>query len=201
MRTIVRSIAVLAVIAGLVVACGASTSSTPAVTPAPTAATPTATPSPPDPTGTPVATPVPVKSVEPMAPAYVSGTASVSATDQGTTVADGDCTRASGVVVKGTSTMDDPRVAGTSTAQIGGVLCGQVGFEWVTMKLENAGGTWEGPCTGGMWADSNSSDIGCWLVGSGAYKGLTFYMHGRNAGTSATIDGVILPVAPPSTSP
>jgi hypothetical protein len=202
MRTIVRSIVVLAIAAGLVGACGASAGPTQAPSLAATPADPTATPAPPDPTSTPTVAATPVKSVEPMASAYVTGTASISETNPGTTVAEGDCTRVSGVVVQGTSTMNDPRVSGTSTAQIGGILCGPVGFEWITsMQVENADGAWEGPCTGGMWANANASNIGCWLVGSGAYKGLTYYMHGRNTGDSATVDGVILPAAPPPLAP
>jgi hypothetical protein len=192
MRTIVRSIAVLAFTAGLVVACAGA------------AATPTATPAPPNPTGTPVATPTAARSVGPMDPAHVSGTGTISQTSPGTTTTQGDCTRFDGAVVEsaaGTSatwTNTDPRVAGATTVTISGLDCGGVGFEWGTMSQTTADGAWKGTCTGGMWANEMNGDISCWLVGSGAYKGLTYYLHSRNVGDLVILDGVILPAAPPT---
>lgn len=114
MRTIVRSIAVLALTAGLVAACGGGA-----------APTPTATP-----TGTPVATPTATPSVGPMDPAYVTGTGTLSRTDDGTTTADGDCTRVDGAVVESAGTSTDPRVPGAARVTISGLECGSVGFEW-----------------------------------------------------------------------
>lgn len=66
------------------------------------------------------------------------------------------------------------------------------------MSLTSANGAWQGACTGGTWDDENSGDLSCWLVGSGAYKGLTYYMHSRNVGELVAVDGVILPAAPPT---
>ena len=206
MRTIVRSIAVLAFAAGLVVACGAA-APTPTATPAPTPsaatatqATATATPATPAPTGTPVPTPTAVPSVGPMDPAHVTGTGTLSQAYPGTTTAVGDCTRVDGVVVEATGTSSDPRVAGAAMKfTVSGLDCGGVGFEWGTMSLTKADGAWEGTCTGGTWASGYNSDISCWLVGSGAYKGLTYYMHSRNAELSVAVDGVILPAPPPAT--
>lgn len=198
MSTIVRSIVELAFTAGLVVACGAAAAPTPAATPALTPAPATATPAPPDPTGTPVATPTAAPSVGPMDPAYVTGTGTLSQTSPGTTTPDGDCTRIDGVVGESTGTNTDPRAAGATSFTISGLDCGGVGFEWGTMRQTNADGAWEGMCTGGMWANENNSNISCWLVGSGAYKGLTYYMHGRNVGLSVEVDGVILPAPPPT---
>jgi hypothetical protein len=194
MRTFVRSIAVLAVTAGLVAACSAAATSTPASTSAPSA--PTATPALSDPTSTPARTAAP--SVGPMEPAYVTGTAILSQTNPGTTTLDGDCTRIDGVVVEATGTNTDPRAAGGKTSfTISGIDCGGVGFEWGTMSTTDADGVWKGPCTGGMWNSEDASNISCWLVGSGAYRGLTYYMHARNVGNLVDVDGVILPAAPP----
>ena len=197
MRTIVRSIAVLAFTAGLVVACGAAVP-TPAATPALTPAAATATPAPPDPTGTPVATPTAAPSVGPMDPAYVTGTGTLSQTSPGTTTPDGDCTRLDGVAGESTGTSTDPRVAGATRFTMSALDCGGVGFEWGTMSLTTADGAWEGTCTGGFWADEANGNRSCWLVGSGAYKGLTYYVNPRNVGDSVTVEGVILPAAPPT---
>ena len=200
MRTIVRSIAVLAATAGLVAACNAAATSTQAPTSAPTPAAPTATPAPPDPTPSP-APPTAAPSVEPMEPAYVTGTGTLSQVSQGTTTPDGDCTRIDNVVVEANGTSTDPRVAGPTTATVHGIDCGGVGFQWGTMTQTTADGAWEGTCTGGMWADQTEGDISCWLVGSGAYEGLTYFMHSRHVGLSTEVDGVILPAAPPSPAP
>ena len=199
MRTIVRSIAVLAFTAGLVVACGAAAAPTPAATPTLTPAAATATPAPPDPTGTPVATPTAAPSVGPMDPAYVTGTGTLSQTNPGTTTAVGDCTRLDGVAGESTGTSTDPRAAGTTKFTMSALDCGGVGFEWGTMSLTTADGTWEGTCAGGFWADEANGNRSCWLVGSGAYKGLTYYLNPRNVGDSVMVDGVILPAAPPTT--
>lgn len=198
MRTIVQSIAVLALTAGLVVACSSAAAPTPAATPALTPAAATATPAPPEPTGTPVATPVPVKSVGPKDPAYVTGTGTLSQTNPGTTTPDGDCSRIDGVVVESAGTNTDPRAAGAARVTISVIACEGVGFQWGRMVQTTADGAWDGTCTGAMWADGNESSLSCWLVGSGAYKGLSYYMHSRNIGESVALDGVILPAPPPT---
>ena len=208
MRTFVRSIALMALIAGLVAGCGAAApaaTTTPAPTPIAQVATPAATPTPaptpapPDPTGTPLPTPTPFRSVAPMAPAYVTSTGTFYNTNPGTTTPEGDCTRIAGAVIEATGTTDDPRVAGTTRFTTNGPVCGVVGFQWGTMSTTNADGAWEGTCTGGMWGNGDVNDISCWLVGSGAYKGLTYYKHTRTAGLSFADEGVILPAPPPTT--
>lgn len=197
MRTIVRSIALPALTACFVVACSAAATSTPYATAAPTPAVPTATPVPPDPTPTP-APPTAGPSVGPMDPAYVTGTGTLSQTSGGTTTPDGDCTRIDGVVGEATGTNTDPRAAGATRFTMSALDCGGVGFEWGTMTQTTADGAWEGTCTGGLWANESNSDMSCWLVGSGAYKGLTYYMHSRNVDLAVEVDGVILPAAPPA---
>ena len=199
MRTIVRSIAVLALTAGLVVACGAAAAPTPAATPTLTPAAATATPAPPDPTGTPVATPTAAPSVGPMDPAYVTGTGTLSQPSPGTTTPDGACTRIDGVVGESTGMSTDPRAAGATRFTMSALDCGGVGFQWGTMSQTTADGAWEGTCTGGFWADEANSSLSCWLVGSGAYKGLTYNMNSRNVDLSVVVEGVILPAAPPTT--
>lgn len=202
MLTFVRSVALMALIAGLVAGCGAAApaaTTTPAPTPVAQVATPAPTPAPPDPTGTPLPAPTPFRSVAPMAPAYVTGTGTFSKTNPGTTTLDGDCTRIAGAVIEATGKTDDPRVEGATRFTTNGLDCGGVGFQWGTMSTTNANGAWEGTCTGGMWANETVSNISCWLVGSGAYKGLTYYQHTRTADLSWAVDGVILPAPPPAT--
>ena len=143
------------------------------------------------------ASPTPFRSVDPKAPAYVAGTSSISETAAGTRTSDGDCQRATGVVVQGTSTTTDPRASGSATFRISGAGCGDVGFEWGTMRVENAGGAWEGFCSGGIWNNENASDFSCWLAGSAGYEGLTYYFHSTSAGNASVDMGVILPMPAP----
>ena len=77
-----------------------------------------------------------------------------------------------------------------------------IGFQWGTMRLENKDGAWEGSFRAAAWGDPVEARPmrASWMVGSGAYKGLTLYLHFRgHAGPPADVDGVILPVPPPAT--
>jgi hypothetical protein len=75
---------------------------------------------------------------------------------------------------------------------------GIVGPEWGTSRLENAGGAWEGTCTAAAWSDFNASAVSCWLVGSGAYEGYTYYAAISTSGFSAEVEGIIFPGSPPT---
>jgi len=64
----------------------------------------------------------------------------------------------------------------------------RTGVSWGTYRIENADGAWEGPFTGAEYPDERSPDI-VWLVGEGAYEGLTAFVHEA----SGPIEGVIVP--------
>lgn len=203
MYRFVRPFALVALIGAVAGACAA-----PAATQAP-ASVPAAASSPAaDPTSsptpdwsplviTPMPTSTPVAPADPKAPAFVTGTSVISETTGPTRIQDGACERVSGVVVQGTSTTTDPRASGSATFRISGVGCGDVGFEWGTMRVENAGGAWEGFCSGGIWNNENASDFSCWLTGSAGYEGLTYYSHSTSGGNASVDTGIILPMPAP----
>ncbi len=146
-------------------------------------------------TATPTATPVPI--TYPTGPAHVTGTSNFSASS-GEETKVGDVTQTRGIVLIDRATMSDPRVSGTATGHLSVDAYGTVGPEWGTSRLENAGGAWEGTCTGAAWSDFNASAVSCWLVGSGAYQGYTYYFHISTARTTGAVEGVIFPGSPPA---
>lgn len=200
MRTLDRTIAGLVPALLLVAAaCGGPAASP---TPAPTTASPAAVGTPNAAvaaTLSPVATPP--ASVEPMAPARVTGTVTLNSAGSGTRTGSDDAFTVTGVVVKGSAQSTDPRVTGEVTARITISGTGAMGWEVATMTLANAGGAWNGTCSGVSWADGNASDLSCWYTGTGAYKGLTYYEHSRAMSLSVAVEGVILPIPAPSSAP
>jgi hypothetical protein len=194
MRTMHRMLAVLVPLALVAAACGsgaATATPSPDLVPA-ASTTPVGTPK----DITPSATPVP--SVEPMAPAKVTGAATLIQTDEGTESGTGDRLHISGMVVKSTEESSDPRVdGGKSTARVTVDTVGDYGWETVEMVIEKDGGTWEGTCSGAIRGSGNASSLSCWLTGTGAYSGLTYYFHGLSMGTTSRNEGVILPLPAP----
>ena len=85
-------------------------------------------------------------------------------------------------VVTTTDTTNDDRVIGTGTYTFNVDAYTVVGREWGTYRLENAGGTWEGPCTGGAYMEDITSIMTCWLVGSGGYAGYTYGNYNARPG-------------------
>jgi hypothetical protein len=139
-----------------------------------------------------------------MDPAYVTGQGSGGPEpSEGTTTVEGGLTRVDGVVLhKIGIALSDPRVTGMGTLRlnaVGSTVKG-VGFQWGTLRIENAGGAWEGSWTGAYWDHLQSETNGAaWMVGSGAYEGLTFYLNIRgHADQPADLEGVILPAPPPA---
>lgn len=166
-------------------------------------ATPTASPTP-----TPTPTPSPTPTVAPTAPALVTGTGSSTGRSPGAaTPGEGGIAHWQGIVIDVVTTTDDPRVNGTGTFRLSSDASGQLGFTWGTFRLDAAGGSWEGTCTGAMWegltpfydglAGANQS---CWLQGTGSHAGMTFYLSYRFAGVSGpdALLGTIAPAEPPS---
>lgn len=199
MRRIGKLLAGVVVTGALVAGCAAA--ATPAAAPTPTsasAATPAASPTTASaPAKTPVLTPTPVPSTDGRGAEYVTGTDSHTGTG-GTEKQVGDVTQTRGIVITAHFDMNDPRVSGTGTGLINVDQYGQVGPEWGTTRLEVGGGAWEGTVTGMSWADGQESDLSGWLVGSGAYKGYTYYWHLRATGTTGKVDGIIYPGPPPA---
>jgi pyrimidine-specific ribonucleoside hydrolase len=143
-------------------------------------------------------TPASVPSTGGTGPAHVAGTATSSLTTPFTQTQEGDITQFRGGIISGTDTMDDPRVSGTETVHLSVDGYGtDVGTEWATSRLVNAGGAWVGRCSGGAWAAGGASAVACWLVGSGGYTGYTYYVSNSTSGSSGVIEGIIFPGSPP----
>lgn len=76
----------------------------------------------------------------------------------------------------------DPRVTGQWTTspyhQDVDQASGQ-GIMWGTLRIENDGGTWEGPMSGIIYAapEGEFYTIDSWLSGDGDYAGYTFYFQ------------------------
>jgi hypothetical protein len=161
--------------------------STPTFTPAAAPATPARTPAPtveptPDLTG----------------PTYVVGTQALSLVEPGTTSTVDGVSRVRGLVARSYDAMNDPRVSGTATIHADIDTYKTVGPQSGTYRLENANGAWEGPWTGAGLDAAGLTDVSGWLVGSGAYKGWTYWFHSRGGGTSPfVVDGIVYPGPPP----
>lgn len=109
---------------------------------------------------------------------YVSGTETTSRTTDYSQTLVGDVTQLRGIAVTVISTMSDPRVSGTGTFSFGADLYSTaVGPAWGTYHLENAGGAWDGTCRGAGWKGGDNGARACWLAGSGAYEGYTYYLQ------------------------
>jgi hypothetical protein len=100
-----------------------------------------------------------------------------------------------------TYTMNDPRVSGTGTIRGGydsyDTGHGGAGPEWCSYRLVNARGAWTGTVTGALWDSMNAEDLSGWLVGSGAYKGYTYYYHEWGPYPRYKVEGIIFPGSPP----
>jgi len=100
------------------------------------------------------------------------------------------------VPYENTATMSDPRVSGTGTWILNYDDHGTTGPAWGAYRLENAGGTWEGSCSGGLTQDGLARS--CWLTGKGAYDGYFYYLTETLEQGAGDIRGVITP-GPPGT--
>jgi hypothetical protein len=93
----------------------------------------------------------------------------------------------------------DPRVSGTWTVafNVDQDAATRHGIQWGTARIENDGGTWEGPFTG-MEYEPYLMNAG-WMTGDGDYAGYTFYWEGdaEQLGDVRTLHGVIYKGEPP----
>lgn len=113
----------------------------------------------------------------------------------------GDVTQVRGVVLKVVETMNDPRVSGTGTFSFSADLyASAVGPAWGTMRIENAGGAWEGTCRGAGWNGGDAGARACWLAGSGGYQGYSYYLQATAPTPSqpGSVEGLLYPGAPPA---
>ena len=185
MRT-TRLIVSVVLVGALGSGCGAATtvgqasisarpSSPAAVTSPPAASSEVVTPAP-TPAETP--SPTPVASIDPKAAATVSGTqAPGSETKAATWTKVNGVRQGRGYEEKVVLSLSDPRVNGTALVRVDYDYYETApGKEVATMSGSMridapGGGTWEGPCTGGIWEYGHFSDT-CWLAGSGPYEGM-----------------------------
>jgi hypothetical protein len=78
-----------------------------------------------------------------------------------------------------TDATDDPRVSGTHTASanmdVWGTLDNGAGVQWATVRLENAGGAWEGRQLGVASLPGLGDTMEFWYRGTGGYEGLSYF--------------------------
>ena len=78
-----------------------------------------------------------------------------------------------------TDTTNDPRVSGTHTASanmdVWGALDNGAGVQWASVRLENAGGAWEGRQLGVASLPGLGDTMEFWYRGTGGYEGLSYF--------------------------
>jgi len=205
-------------VATLLAGCGASaTPTSPSATPEPTSAiattatmaatepasTPTASPTP-RPTRTPAPTPTPTPPPLAVGPAtIVKGLERECHLTGGTATSDPDGTRHTrDMTVRCVDTVNDPRVSGTFTGSWNEDVYGAAGVDatipvWGKVRMENAGGGWDGQVSG-VSIGGGSAEIVIWWTGTEGYAGLGYWEHVTGYGAPWTIEGVILPGPPPA---
>jgi hypothetical protein len=101
-----------------------------------------------------------------------------------------------------TVTTNDPRVSGTETLdpwhgrQWGGTSWQEgAGVQWGSVRLENAGGVWDGTGSG-VYSSDRGDIVVSWFRGTGGYAGLG-YFELRTGETPMAIRGLIFPGDPP----
>ena len=88
-----------------------------------------------------------------------------------------------------------------STARIDSDDHGGMGPTWGTLRLENEDGAWEGVVSG-YWYAPETRTAG-WLVGEGAYEGLSYYHESvlEHGYLTISMSGIIYPGDPPEDPP
>ncbi len=127
----------------------------------------------------------------------VAGTESLALPTDWAATATGDSARLRDAVITTTASMNDPRVRGTGTWQANADLRSGIGPVWGAYRLAGPAGTWEGTCTGSLWAAGAGGLRTCWLAGSGGYDGYTYYLSATWSDTGGDVRGVIYPGSPP----
>ena len=154
----------------------------------------------------PVATPTGVPEAptpNPLRDAHVSGSPYLTRLSPGQPSQAGDETRVVGIVYDLQEDVDDARVAGfgtltlTTTASMAAETAG-MSYGSGTIQIDGAQGTWTGTCTSASWDAGRSISLNCWLTGTDAYDGLTYYRYSLTSDAGNAFDGVILSAPPPS---
>lgn len=155
----------------------------------------------PTPTPSATLTPTPTPTTDGQGDEYVTGIATVRLTTPTTNTVVGEATHVRGGVMTIEASMNDPRVSGTATFAFGADLYpAAVGPDWGAYRLVASGGTWEGTCRGAGWQDGGVGVMACWLTGSGAFAGYTYYLQAASTSVSLDtlqLDGLIFPGSPP----
>ena len=194
-RTLMKRVLAGLAVAALLAGCAAGATVAPAsTTPAPATTGPIAT-APPSPT----ASPAPTAAAE-VTP--VGGTATCPTWDpgSGTTVADGYQEFRDGTL-ECTVTASDPRVSGAErgspwSTNMWGKTDNVAMVQWGTLRLENAGGAWEGTGSG-VYSSDRGDIVASWYRGTGGYAGLG-YFELRTGEAPDTVRGLIFHGDPPN---
>ena len=106
-----------------------------------------------------------------------------------------------GRIGRGEPVMDDPRVSGTMEYVHNSDDHGGMGPTWGTLRLENDNGAWEGVVSG-YWYAPETRTAG-WLVGEGAYEGLSYYHESvlEHGYLTIGMSGIIYSGDPPEDPP
>jgi len=103
-----------------------------------------------------------------------------------------------------TDTTNDPRVNGSHIANWNMDIWGDItqstaaGVQWGTVRIENAGGTWEGRFSGVASLPQPGDTIVEWYRGTGDYKGLAYFESVTGLCCTWEIQGQIFPGDPPT---
>lgn len=202
MQISTRATLSLALAGALVAACsGAAAPRAPAADQAAALAAATPAPTPKEITPPPASpTPTPMPTTDGQGPEVVQGLEVFAGTIEGYTITKvGDVAQYRGGVLSFTDKMNDPRVDGTVTFPFSADAYVSAASEWGKMKVENKDGSWEGPCTGGAWAEGDGFAWSCWLTGKDAYDGYTYYKQSLKEVSDqfVRIIGVVYPGEPP----
>jgi hypothetical protein len=102
-----------------------------------------------------------------------------------------------GGVVVGQQNANDIRATGRLTMAFSVDWYTKAGPFWATQTIKAKDGTWTGPCTGVSTARGMFGPFTCWLRGTGAYEGWTYYLVATSSASAATTTGIIYEGAPP----
>jgi hypothetical protein len=142
--------------------------------------------------------PAPIPSPDGEGDESVAGTESLALPADWADTATGDTARLRDAVITTSTSMDDPRVRGTGTWRVNADLRSGTGPVWGAYRLAGPAGTWEGTCTGSLWAGGAGGARNCLLAGSGDYDGYTCYLSVTWSDLGGDVRGVIYPGLPPA---
>ena len=149
----------------------------------------------------PASSATPVPTADGQGDEYVTGTETTTLVSSYTQTEVDGVTQVRGVVVAVVEAMNDPRVSGTGTSSFSADLYSNaLGPAWGTMRIENAAGAWDGTCRGAGWNGGDAGARACWLTGSGAYQGYSYYLQATapDPNRPGSVQGLIYPGSPPA---